>query len=170
MDAKDRFSDGLEACRALLETLDLRGIERREWRAVCRGLEREPMQRFLLELAGLARSATRADRLALYQAAHAVLPLRGPALRELAELLLAARPVPIVWGDALVEALAEEGGHGTALAGELLDGLREMIQRPLPPEEARRAQSYLRHIAALGYYPDWLRPWLDEYAGEADNA
>jgi hypothetical protein len=137
--------------RRLIERIDLQRIDRTQWRAVCRGAERLAMQAFLLQLASAARAGTEADRLALLKAAHAVLPLHGTALNELAELLIREPTPAIDYADALVEALAQQPTGGSPLVIGILAALRRCCACGAFPARIEWIES---HVAALGYTLD----------------
>jgi hypothetical protein len=152
-----------ETFRRLAGRLDLKAPDRSQWRAVCMGREREVVQRFLMDMAAGARAGSRADRLALYQAAHAVLPLHGGELRELAALLTERRPVPLEWCDALIEALAEQPPGGSPLAASVLAALQESCEQAAASPAARRRVAWIvRSLRTLRYRPAWAAALLPE--------
>jgi hypothetical protein len=119
-------------------------VSRREWQTAWSGHERDEAQVVLLECARAARrEATVADALALYKAAHAVLPLRGAPLIELALLLVEHVPVPLEWCDVLMSAKA---GGDALLAATLREALEGAL-RAAPEDDLRAA---------------WARRWLGQ--------
>ena len=142
----------------LTETFDFHLPTRAQWRASFQAAERAPAQHFLLQLAGEAQQGTKADQLALYKAAHAVLPLHGPHLSVLTRLLVRARPVPLEWADVLLGALNESPAHGTPLTAEILEALREIADvSPAFIHERIRLRNILNQLLALGFQPGWLK-------------
>src|SRR5579859_3380005 len=117
-----------ERFRRLAAELDFRQPSRAEWRAIGYGTDRSALQTFLLQLAEGARIGAQADPLALYKAAHAVLPLQGAERSELARLLLNFPPVALAWCDVLIETLAEEARPESLSTSALLEGLRAAVE------------------------------------------
>lgn len=146
-----------EAFRLFIACVDVASVTRAQWRACCRGEERPAMQQHLLLLAEGAETASLTDRLGLYKAAHATLPLHGRPLREFVGLLMQEQPCSWEWCDALLFALAECGTHDSALRHRLLNALK-----PLMAQETDRKADLLRHrwvaghLRLLNLYPDWL--------------
>lgn len=149
----------------LVETFDFHRPSRIEWRGSFCGEQRPSAQQFLLQLAREARQGTQADQLALYKAAHAILPLHGLDLTTLTRLLLDARPVPLEWADVLVSALSESPPGGLPWTAFTLDALRELMERETTEQasalrgERLRMRSLLYQVLALGLQPAWLKAW-----------
>ena len=147
-----------EAYRRFAENVDFLSPQRSDWRNAALGDRRAPLQRFLLEMAEAARISTSAAQLALYKAAHAVLPLHGHALAELAERLLAEGDVPLEWCDVLVLALIEEV---TSVKIPYLNALRSACEKAEDaPLVNLRVRIYLQQVAAAVPPPTWLRERL----------
>ena len=126
------FSEEEEAARLYnigAVSHDLRNVTRSEWRGLWRGAERPLMQKLLLQMAKGAQRASLTQQVALYQAAHAVLSLRGAEHEELVNLLLALPFVPLEWCDVLVEALYT--GAPSGCVAEILMALRVGLQPDL---------------------------------------
>ena len=139
--------------------VDVTNVSRAQWRAVCRSSERAQWQDLLLQLAEGAETASKAERLGLYKAAHAVLPLHGQPLAALAELLLAAwehLAPDLEWADVLVTTLAERRADArlTPALLEALGRLHSCAANSGP--EARKAGWIAYYVQRCGYNPPWL--------------
>lgn len=134
---------------------DFSGLSRAEWRGICSGDERFAMQRFLLALADGARVGTTNDRLALYKAAYAVLPLVEGELKDFARLLLTQHPVPMEWCDVLIHVLSDSNAR--EMSGSVLQALQEALaMTPRTTLEKRKMDLIKSQILSLGYRPQWL--------------
>lgn len=86
---------------------ELSTIPRADWTSAWARHERLAARDALIDLARVARTSTTLhEALVLYKAAHAVLPLTGPTLIELASLLLDQGEISDEWLDVLVRALS----------------------------------------------------------------
>ena len=147
----------------LIGSFDFHKPSRAQWRGCFAGKDRIPAQRLLLNLANEARQGTQADQLALYKAAHAILPLHGTDLIALTRLLLAQRPVPLEWGEVLVSALAEAPTSSNSQSAIALDAMKEMAAGVyIRHSEQMRLRSLLNQIQATGLRPGWLKAWMQE--------
>lgn len=137
---------------------DVAALSRADWRRLGLGERRLPTQQKLLALAESDSLISNSDRLALYQAAHAILPLHGDPLDALARLLINADPVPLEWADVLTETLAQVP-LGAPIATSVLAALRQtlahVVQLPASPVDRRRAYTLAAQLPSLGYRTAW---------------
>jgi len=137
---------------------DVAALSRGDWRRLSFGLNRVVTQEALLGLAEGEKPATQSERLSLYQAAYAVLPLHGDSLDALARLLVESGLTPLEWADVLVESLAQTP-QGESHAATVLAALRQTLARtaqgPSSSLERRRAYILASQITGLGYRTAW---------------
>lgn len=146
--------------KCMIENLDFHRPSRSEWKAMCYGQERAPMQEWLLQIAEAAHAGSRSDRLVLYKAAHAVLPLHGSDLLELARLFIESdNSVSLEWCDVLVDALSENK-HMNRLSGDILEALHISIREA--DSRDPRIRVILRQVQSLGFNPQWLLDMADD--------
>jgi len=138
---------------------DVVALNRADWRRLSLGMERVPTQRCFLALAESDNLPTHTERLSLYQAAHAVLPLHGESLDALARLLIESGALQLEWADVLIESLAQTP-HGTPHAAAALSSLRQVLSRtvqgPAKSAERRRAYTLATQMAGMGYRTAWV--------------
>jgi len=138
---------------------DVVTLNRADWRRLSLGMERVATQQCFLVLAESDNLPTHTERLSLYQAAHAVLPLHGDSLDALARLLIEAGALQLEWADVLIESLAQTP-HGTPHAAAALSSLRQVLSRtvqgPSNSAERRRAYTLATQMASMGYRTAWL--------------
>jgi hypothetical protein len=139
--------------------VDIAAVSRTQWRGICRATERAQWQSLLLLLAEAAEAGSQADRLGLYKAAYAVLPLHGQPLAAFVALLLKEwehQSPDSEWADALLTALAEPHTD-PRLMPAMLEALGSLYQHwQERTEDARRARWLAYHVQRLGYHPAWL--------------
>lgn len=140
--------DDLQNLQDLIRRLgDLRRYGRRDWAAVCRGSKREGLRATLLAIAD-QRGGTRQDECCLRKAAHAVLPLHGPALQALCQLLVDERPASSEYADALVMWLSERGDHEEPARGPVIEALRQAAREAKDELDQKRMTVLLRQAGA----------------------
>ncbi len=135
-----------EALELLGSIVDFHGLDRAQWQAVATGPERSTIQQQLVWI-GRSVEIASADRAAMLRGAHALLPLHGHDLLELASLLLSQDYTPLVWLDVVVLAL-EESDTGWALRGAAIATVRTALGQA-PPGDAR-ARWAVRRMALMG--------------------
>jgi hypothetical protein len=152
-----------EAYLRLVGTHLINSYSRSEWRSCFRGeREREHFQQLVVGLAEAAKGGGRSDRFALLLGAHAILPLHGAPLRDLATLLVDHDMTDEDMADEerdriLLDTLAE-GRDDESLTRDCQDRLGQ-ICRTLPAGSPR-ALWIGRHVAWLGLSPPWLTAFL----------
>jgi hypothetical protein len=141
----------------LIDHIDLRNINRSAWQNAVTGQERFVLQSALLELAQESFEGTELDLLGIYKAAHAVLPLQGDSLIQLA-FMLAEHPNEIRdWLDVFVEALAQPELRNSALPGRVLEILYDYLNTPQNgASEDPKFISTCRNLYFLGYQAGWM--------------
>jgi hypothetical protein len=153
-----------ESYELLVDTFDFHLPQRKHWRACFRGEERASAQRLLLHIARSARQGAHVDQLAIYRAAHAVLPLEGADLVALTRLLIEVRPVSLEWADVLVSALREAPAGGASWMPPAIDALREIASiPPASTSERIKLRSLLNQMQDFGLQPSWLKAASSEF-------
>lgn len=134
----------------LIGAVNIGRMSRSQWRAVCHGSERQRVQQYLLEMAAV-NAGEEKDRLALYQGAHAVLPLRGDELLELARLLVQTKRCTLEWADVLVDALFLLKPTGTSrLFSRIQEALDSIVaSKTVAPADRRRHDWVTTYSARL---------------------
>lgn len=166
-----RLSDGLAEAQRIevahnvekaWRITDVAALNRADWRRLSLGERRVSTQKKLLALAESEKPTTQADRLAMYQAAYAILPLHGDSLNALARLLIESGFVELEWADVLIESLAQTP-PGTPHAEATLSALRKtlssvvtlLVHGPTYSAQRRRAYTFASQMADLGYRTAW---------------
>jgi hypothetical protein len=154
-DEKDKVWE--QRVTQLLRRVDVARTTRAQWRTVCTATERPSMQDLVIRLAEAAEAYSHAQRLALYKAAHAILPLHGRALIAFAGLLVEEQPPQAEWADALLAILIEAPTLQPQLIPSTLTALHSIWRESTGDDvKGRRARWIAYHIQQLGYRPDWL--------------